>query len=44
MYQHHSYPSSKDKYIKYGFDGYISKPFKKEDLEKILNDNLINNK
>lgn len=35
---------SKDKYIKYGFDGYISKPFKKEDLEKILNDNLINNK
>ena len=36
--------SSKDKYIKYGFDGYISKPFKKEDLEKILNDNLINNK
>ena len=36
--------SSKDKYIKYGFDGYISKPFKKENLEKILNDNLINNK
>lgn len=36
--------SSKDKYIKYEFDGYISKPFKKEDLEKILNDNLINNK
>lgn len=36
--------SSKDKYIKYGFGGYISKPFKKEDLEKILNDNLINNK
>ena len=32
--------SSKDKYIKYGFNGYISKPFKKEDLEKILNDNL----